>query len=217
MSLPAPGVEQALALGSAAAAALYGAVMVARPSSPLKTVVKIAAVGLLAALAYVIDAPLILIVALVLSAIGDGFLAGDGDRWLPAGLAAFLFAHLAYIRLFLAEDGGDGALMADQWRAVGVIIALVGGVAMVVWLWSGLGKLRLAVVAYAAALALMTATALTLPRWLWPAMVGAAAFFLSDAILSAELFKNRRNVWTTQAVWWLYYGAQASITWAYLR
>jgi uncharacterized membrane protein YhhN len=48
-------------------------------------------------------------------------------------------------------------------------------------------------------------------------MVGAAAFFLSDAILSAELFKNRRSPWTSQAVWWLYYGAQAAITWAYLR
>ena len=217
MSLPATGAQQALALGSAAAAAIYGAFMVARPPSLLKTLVKIAAVGMLTALAYVMDAPLGLIVALALSTAGDGFLAGDAERWLPAGLAAFLFAHVAYIRLFLVEGGGVGALMAEQWRAVGVAAALLGGLAMIAWLWSGLGKLRPAVVVYAAALAIMTATALTLPKWLWPAMVGAAAFFLSDAILSAELFKNRRNIWTTQAVWWLYYGAQASITWAYLR
>ena len=217
MSLPVTGLEQALAAASAVAGAVYGVFMVARPPSVLKTLVKIAAVGLLTVLAYVIDAPFGLIVALGLSTVGDGFLAGDAERWLPAGLAAFLFAHLAYIRLFLAEGGGAGALMAEQWRAVGVAAALIAGVAMIAWLWSGLGKLRPAVVVYAAALALMTATALTLPRWLWPAMAGAAAFFLSDAILSAELFKNRRNVWTTQAVWWLYYGAQASITWAYLR
>ena len=204
-------------LGSATAAAAYGGFLVRRPASPIKTAVKLAAVGLLTVLAYVIDAPLPLIIALAFSTIGDGFLAGDGDRWLPAGLAAFLLGHLAYIRLFMAEGGGVGALMAEQWRAVGVVGALIGGVTMVIWLWPGLGRLRPAVVAYAAALALMTAMAFTLPWILWPAVVGAAAFFLSDAILSAELFKGLRRPWTSQAVWWLYYGAQAGITWAYLH
>ena len=208
---------QCLALASAAAAALYGVVFVPRPASWLKTLVKIASVGLLTSLAYVIGAPLPLILALGLSTLGDGFLAGDGERLLPAGLGAFLLAHLAYIHLFVADGGGAGVLMAEPWRAVGAAAALLGGVAMIGWLWTGLGKLRPAVVVYAAALAIMTATALTLPRWLWPAMAGAAAFFLSDAILSAEIFKNRRNRWTSQGVWWLYYGAQASITWAYLR
>ena len=217
MSLGSLGVEFGLALGSAIAAAIYGLALVSRRASLAKTLVKVAAVGLLTVLAYGIGAPLPLIAALALSTIGDGFLAGDGERWLPAGLAAFLFAHLAYIRLFLGEGGGVGALMAEQWRAVGVAAALIGGLAMIAWLWNGLGKLRPAVVVYAGALAIMTATALTLPRWLWPAMAGAVAFFLSDAILSAEIFKNRRGPWTAQAVWWLYYGAQAAITWAYLR
>ena len=217
MSPTALGLEPWLALGSATAAVAYGALLVNRPGSVIKTVVKVAAVGLLTALAYLVDAPVLLIVALGLSTVGDAFLAGDGDRWLPAGLATFLFAHLAYIRLFVAEGGGIGALMAEQWRAVGVLGALAGGLAMMVWLWPGLGRLRPAVVAYAAALAIMTATAFTLPRWLWPAIAGAAAFFLSDAVLSAELFKGQRNRWTSQAVWWLYYGAQAGLTWAYLR
>lgn len=210
-------LTQGLALGSAAAAVVYGLVFVSRPASPIKTLAKVAAVGLLTLLAYEIDAPAPLIIALALSTLGDGFLAGDSERWLPAGLGAFLIAHLAYIRLFAGEGGGVGALMAEQWRAVGVAGALGGGLAMVIWLWPGLGRLRPAVLLYAAALAIMTALAFTLPRWLWPAIAGAAAFFLSDAILSAELFKNRRSPWTSQAVWWLYYGAQAGITWAYLR
>jgi uncharacterized membrane protein YhhN len=210
-------VGQWLALSSAAAALLYGTVFTGRPPSVLKTLVKVTAVGLLTVLAYIIDAPVLLIVALALSAAGDAFLAGDTERWLPAGLGAFLLAHLTYIRLFMREGGGVGALMAEQWRVLGVTGAVIGGLAMVIWLWPGLGRLRPAVLVYAAALATMTAAAFTLPRWLWPAIVGAAAFFLSDAILSAELFKNRRNAWTSQGVWWLYYGAQAAITWAYLR
>ena len=206
MSFGPFSLTQGLTLGSAAAAVIYGLFLVSRPASAIKTLVKIAAVGLLAVLAYIIDAPAPLIVALALSTVGDGFLAGDSERWLPAGLGAFLLAHLAYIRLF-----------AEQGRAVGVAGALIGGLAMVIWLWPGLGKLRPAVLLYAAALAMMTALAFTLPRQLWPAIVGASAFFLSDAILSAELFKNRKSPWTSQSVWWLYYGAQAAITWAYLR
>ena len=217
MSFGPFSLTQGLTLGSAAAAVIYGLFLVSRPASAIKTLVKIAAVGLLAVLAYIIDAPAPLIVALALSTVGDGFLAGDSERWLPAGLGAFLLAHLAYIRLFAAEGGGAGALMAEQGRAVGVAGALIGGLAMVIWLWPGLGKLRPAVLLYAAALAMMTALAFTLPRQLWPAIVGASAFFLSDAILSAELFKNRKSPWTSQSVWWLYYGAQAAITWAYLR
>ena len=217
MSLGSGAIEPWLALGSAVAAAVYGVVLVRRPPSLLKTGVKVAAVGLLTALAYVIDAPLPLIVALAFSTLGDGFPAGESERWLPAGLIAFLFAHLAYIRLFAKLAGGAGALMAEQWRAVGVAAAILGGLAMVAWLWSGLGRLRIPVLIYAGALAIMTALAFTLPRLLWPAILGASAFFVSDALLSGALFKNRRGPWTSQAVWWLYYGAQASIAWAYLR
>jgi uncharacterized membrane protein YhhN len=217
MSLQIASLAPWLAAGSAAAALVYGVFLVRRPPSPLKTGVKVAAVGLLTVLAYIIDAPLPLVIALLFSTIGDGFLAGASERWLPLGLGAFLLAHLAYIRLFSGIAGGVGALMAEQWRAVGVAAAILGGLGIIAWLWNGLGKLRLAVLVYAGALASMTAIAFTLPKLFWPAIVGGAAFFVSDALLSGELFKNRRGPWTAQAVWWLYYGAQAAIAWAFLR
>jgi uncharacterized membrane protein YhhN len=199
------------------AAGVYGIVLVVQPVSTVRTLVKTAAVGVLALVAYLGGAPLPLIAALALSAAGDAFLAGDPKRWLPMGLAAFLAAHLAYIWLFVTDGFGWTALAAEPLRAVGVAGAILAGVAMLIWLWRGLDPLRPAVVLYAAALSAMVAASFTLPHRLWPAMAGAAAFLASDALLSAELFKGLRARWLTYAVWWLYYGAQYAIAWAYLR
>ena len=202
---------------SAATAILYGAVLNGRPASALRTVVKTVAVGALAALAYVDQGPPALIAALVLSAIGDAFLAGDPRRWLPPGLGAFLAAHLAYIWLFAHVGGGGWALQAEPWRVIGVVGAFAAGTMMLTWLWSSIGPLRPAVAVYAAALAVMTAAAFTLPRLLWPAVPGAVLFLTSDALLSAELFKGARSRWSGPAVWVTYYGAQALISYAFLR
>jgi uncharacterized membrane protein YhhN len=168
-------------------------------------------------LAYVAGAPPPLTVALVLSAIGDACLAGDRERWLTAGLSAFLLAHVSYIWLFIHDGGGRAALIAEPVRTLGVAAAFAAGVTMLAWLWRSLGAMRIAVLAYATALCLMAAASFTLPYRLWPAMLGAAAFTASDGLLSAELFKDLRAPWLTYAVWGLYYAAQALIVWAYLR
>jgi uncharacterized membrane protein YhhN len=210
-------VETTLAGLSAAASAGYGAWFVAQPVSAPRTLVKTAAVGLLAVLAYVEGAPLALTIALVLGAAGDAFLAGDPARWLPAGLGAFLLAHLIYVGLFVHDGGGRAALVAEPLRDLGVAAAFAAGVTLTAWLWRSLGPMRLPVLLYAIAVSAMTAAAFTLPRRLWPAMVGAALFTASDTLLSAELFKGLRAGWTPHAVWALYYAAQALIVWAYLR
>jgi uncharacterized membrane protein YhhN len=202
---------------SAAAAILYAAVFNARPSSVLRTMVKTLAVGALALLAFIDGAPPSLIAALALSAVGDAFLAGDPKRWLPPGLGAFLAAHLAYIWLFAHVGGGLSALEAEPWRVIGVVGAVAAGAMMLTWLWGSIGPLRPAVAVYAAALAAMTAAAFTLPRMLWPAVPGAVLFLTSDALLSAELFRNLRSRWSATAVWATYYGAQALIAYAFLR
>ncbi|MDR3508012.1 MAG: lysoplasmalogenase [Caulobacteraceae bacterium] len=203
--------------GSLAAALAYGLIFVERPPSLVKTVVKTLAVGLLALLVYVRGAPALLVAALGLSALGDAFLAGEPKTWLRHGLGAFLAAHLAYVWLFAADGGGRAAMIAEPVRALGVAGAFAAGVTMMSWLWASIGPLRPAVTVYAAALAAMVATAFTLPRFLWPAMPGAVLFLLSDAILSAELFKGLRSRLASHSVWGLYYAAQALITFAYLR
>jgi uncharacterized membrane protein YhhN len=204
-------------IGVSAAAGAGYCLLVERPPSGLRTLVKTAAVAGLAALAYLRGAPTLLVIALALCAVGDAFLAGDPKKWLPLGLASFLLAHFAYVWLFLHDGGGRAALAAEPVRAAGVILAFAAGATMLAWLWGSLGALKPAVAVYALALSAMVGAALTLPRILAPAMAGAAMFLASDAILSAELFKGLRTRLSAQAVWWLYYGAQASIAYAYLR
>ena len=143
---------------SALACAVYAA-LVERAPSPGRTLVKTVAVGALAALAYIRGAPTPLVVALGLSAIGDAFLAGDPKKWLPAGLGAFLVAHVAYVWLFLQDGGGRSALAAEPVRGLGVILAFAAGATMLAWLWRHLGALRPAVALYAFALAAMAAWA----------------------------------------------------------
>lgn len=202
---------------SAAASLAYGLWFAHRPVSALRTLVKTAAVGALAVLAYVAGAPMALTIALVLSAAGDAFLAGEPERWLPAGLGAFLAAHIAYIWLFAHDGGGRAALIAEPVRTLGVAGAFAFGVTLLAWLWRSLGAMRAPVVLYAVALCAMTAASFTLPHLMWPAMLGASAFALSDGILSAELFKSVKGAVITHAVWVLYYAGQALILWAYVK
>ncbi|SFJ51345.1 lysoplasmalogenase [Caulobacter sp. UNC279MFTsu5.1] len=197
-------------------AALYGLVLVQRPPSVLRTLVKTMAVGALAGLAYLEGGGPWLAIALALCAVGDAFLAGDPKRWLPFGLAAFLAGHVVYGLLFWRERGSVGTAF---W-AVAPLIVLAAAV-MLARLWRSLGALKPAVVLYVLAIVTMVSTSLLLPRPRWPATVGALAFMASDAILSFDLFKGTRLAGsprlTAWAGWFLYFGGQAMITWGMLR
>jgi uncharacterized membrane protein YhhN len=198
-------------------AALYGLVLVHRPPSFLRTLVKTAAVGALALLAYLEGGGPWLAVALALCAAGDAFLAGDPKRWLPFGLAAFLAGHVVYVLLFWRERGPAAG---PAFWAVAPLIVLAAA-AMLAQLWRSLGALKPAVVLYVLAIVAMVATSLLLPRLRWPATIGALAFMASDAILSFDLFKGAKLFGsprlTAWAVWFLYFGGQAMIAWGMLR
>jgi len=210
-------IEDLLIAVSVAASLAFGTALTGREPSIPRTVLKTLAVGALAVLAWRTHHAWPLVAGLALSAVGDAFLAGDAKRWLPAGLGAFLLAHLAYIWFFLHNGGGLGVLGSEPWRGAGAAVAVIAGGLMLAWLWRSIGPLRPAVAAYAAALAGMVVMALTLPLQLWPAMPGAVLFMCSDALLSAELFKGLRRRWSGPAVWATYYGAQALIIYAFLR
>ena len=202
---------------SAVAGIAYGAVLQFRPGGLFRTSVKTAAVGALALWAWMAGAPPLLTGALALSAVGDAFLAGNPDRWLPPGLGSFLLAHVLYTALFL-EIGGMAAVAHDplRWVPAGVA-ALVGG-GMVVWLWRDLGPLRPAVAAYVLAIVAMVGASFTLDRERVAAMAGAVAFMASDGVLSWRLFKHKgpKAPVADHAVWWLYWGGQTAIATAFL-
>jgi uncharacterized membrane protein YhhN len=202
---------------SVVAAVLYLIIVNTRPTS-LRTAAKTMAVGFLAVLAFVANGPLLLLVAIVLSALGDAFLSRDGDRMFMAGLASFLAAHLAYVGLFLTEGGGNERLLAEPWRLAVAAAIVVISLLMLVLLWRRVKpKLRLPILGYALAIVAMALAALTLDR---AGVIGGALLFMaSDALLATEKFLisgSPRRALLRQLVWILYYLAQGTISLSFL-
>jgi len=127
-----------------------------------------------------------LLAGLLLSTAGDVFLMLPVDAFV-AGLASFLFAHVAYL-LALRQRA---AWFAVAWPWL--LYALIAGVVLG-QLWPGLPTpLRAPVIVYVAVLAAMAAQAMAV--W-WrhrdaasaSAAWGGACFVLSDALLAWDRF-----------------------------
>lgn len=210
-------INIALAALSVAASLAYGLVLVGRPPSMLRMVVKTASVAALAALAWRAQNSALLVGALALSALGDAFMA-DPKRFLPLGMASFLLAHVAYIALFYPQVQTDLA-MSEPWRAVAIAATGIVATGLFAWLWPGLGKLKPAAAAYVLAIGTMVIEALMLPPQFRLATLGALLFMASDAILAGQLFREARVAGserlTQWAVWFLYWGAQVLILWGF--
>ncbi|MDX8467334.1 lysoplasmalogenase [Mesorhizobium sp. VK23B] len=220
--MPFPGgIEanpNATLLFSIAAAAIY---VLALELSPrlARSAAKTLAVGLLAALAVMQGGPLLLVAALALSAAGDAFLSGDGEKAFLGGLVSFLAAHIAYVALFLEAGGGIGLLTGESWRGVIALALAVFVIVMLAALWRRVGPpLRIPIAVYVAAILAMGISALTtFHPWV---VIGAVLFIASDGLLAAERFLlaaiSPHRVWMRYAVWVLYYAAQLAITLGFL-
>ncbi len=204
---------------SVLAALIYGLGLTGRAPSMVRTIVKASAVGAIAIIAFLSGTPWLLAAGLLLCAAGDVFLAGDPNRWLPAGLGVFLLGHILYI--FLFQEMRDPALEMTAPQIAGAVAVGLAALAMLAWLWTALGPMRAAVTLYVIAIAVMVGSSFLLPLVYWPAMAGAVAFMASDAILAGDLFREAKlfgsQRLTGWAVWFLYYGGQAAIAWAFLR
>jgi len=179
-----------------------------RPSSLIRTVAKTAAVGALAVLALHVGGPMLLVLALALSAIGDAFLAHEGDVAFLGGLGSFLAAHIAYAVLFISSGPG----FADAPLS-GLLAVILFGVGMGTVMVRKAGPLALPVAAYVLAIAAMGLGGVTLGGMI---LLGAALFMASDAVLGSEKFlmsetSSLRRL-TSPAVWVLYYAGQMLIT-----
>jgi uncharacterized membrane protein YhhN len=144
------------------------------------------------------------VAGLIASLVGDVLLMLPQDLFLP-GLGAFLVAHLCYLRAF-TRDGRFTAVLAT-----GVPLVAAAGGALTL-MWTGLGGLRVPVIAYVTVIVLMAWQALE--RWRQGshvgarlAGVGALLFMASDAALGIARF---RGVFPGSAVFVLatYYAAQ---------
>jgi uncharacterized membrane protein YhhN len=119
-----------------------------------------------------------LISALTLSLLGDVYLMLP-DQLFPAGLAAFLLAHLAYVGAF------DATLLA---RSVWFVVVAAASLPLALRILRAVPEipLRIGVGVYMAAISLMVASALG--AGLLAAIVGALFFFVSDALIALNRF-----------------------------
>ena len=212
--LPFPGGLTDTANGTllfSIVAAVIFLTMIGRPPTPRRTLAKAVGILLLAFLAFEQGGPLLLIAALVLSAVGDALLAQEGESYFLGGLANFLAAHIAYIVLFAFAGGGAYAFIGELWRILLAVVLLFFAGFMLRRLVPVLDKrLRLPVIAYVAAILLMGLAALTLAEPL--VIAGAVLFILSDAVLAWERFlmpvASSMRLPAQRTVWLLYYAAQ---------
>lgn len=197
---------------SALAALLY-LFALEQPESLRRSAVKTLSVLLLGLVAVSQNAPVLLIMGLGLSALGDYFLSREGERNFLFGLGSFLAAHIAYVALFYGMGSGVFALL-EPWRVAVAIVTLVLCFGMLRILLPRVGsELRLPVSVYVVAIEAMGLAALTTNIPL--VIIGALLFMASDTILAWEKFvetgaSSRRSVMRV-AVWALYYAAQLLI------
>jgi uncharacterized membrane protein YhhN len=119
-----------------------------------------------------------LIAALALALLGDVYLMLP-DALFPAGLAAFLLAHLAYIAAFDATPTA---------RAVWFAIVVLASIPLALRILRGVREpaLRVAVGGYMGVISLMLASAIASGEMV--ATIGALFFFASDALIAFNRF-----------------------------
>ncbi|WP_270727859.1 lysoplasmalogenase [Shimia sp. Alg240-R146] len=188
------------------AALIYAVFFCHRPPSRAKTIVKAIPMPAFAAAAWISFGHPAVVIALLLSAVGDIALARDGERPFLIGLIAFAAAHVGYVVHFWTL--GTGPLDAP-WPFIAAIV--VFALSTERWLIPFTGDMRWPVRIYVILISLMGLTALGLPA-LPLATFGAFAFLASDTILSLQLFrisdKSRLQRPASVALWLLYAGGQ---------
>ena len=188
---------------------LFYFVVLPRPASHFRAILKTLPVMLLAGHAWFTQSEGLLVVALALSALGDAFLAYKGERAFMAGLVSFLLAHIAYGALFVSLSEFPGTF-AETWRVIAAVISIAFIVLFVGSLRGPAGKLAPAVFVYGLAILAMALLSLAVPSA--AVFVGAALFMSSDAVLSIQTFvmgpSNRWSGIASYYVWGSYFAAQ---------
>ncbi len=199
------GIRFGLLVFGLLAALLYAAVFCYRPPSLWKTVVKSLPMPAFAAAVAVSFGYGAVVIALLLSAVGDLALSRDGDRPFLVGLIAFALGHVVYVAHFWTLSGG--ALPASA-----VLLALaVFALSTEWWLSPHTGEMRWPVRIYVAIICAMGLTALGLDGRPM-AVMGAVAFMASDTLLALQLFRMKADAPLQRvvsiALWVLYAGGQ---------
>lgn len=172
-------MPSALCLIAAIVCALVDWVAVAQQRRLLEYVAKPATLGFLLLYAALgPQASWYLLAALTLSLLGDVYLMLP-DELFPAGLFAFLLAHLAYVADFDATPTA---------RMVWFVIVAAASAFLALRIIRAVAEppLRIAVGVYMAVISLMVASAIASGGMI--ATIGALFFFASDALIAVNRF-----------------------------
>ena len=149
------------------------------------------------------------LIALILSAIGDVALLGGSSIAFLAGLGSFLLGHVGYTIAF-----GVRGLDAS-WTLVAAIALVVPAVPVIRWLWPHVPtEMKVPVSAYIAVISLMVAASFGTVGWDVDIriVIAALAFYISDLAVARDRFVApgpQNRVWGLP----LYYGAQFLFAW----
>ena len=125
--------------------------------------------------------PRLVVAALLLSAAGDVALQFDaGTELFLLGMVFFAAAHVCYVSFFLRGDGLRKLL--TRWWIPAAYLAI--WLALIVWLWPGLGALQIPVAFYSL---LLISTGATSAAYGVRAGIGGALFVLSDTLIAVRL------------------------------
>jgi uncharacterized membrane protein YhhN len=152
--------------------------------------------------------------ALALSCLGDVLLHLGFRSYFGLALAAFLFAHIAYILLFARS--WTRPLRPSRRELTLAALILAYSVVVTGWLTSNLGAYAVPLIVYSAAITAMTMSAV-LARFSTPLVViGAMLFLLSDSLIAAWRFKATLPL-GAYLIWPTYYVGQYAIAIGVLR
>lgn len=199
---------------AAAMCALGYLAICARPVTEVRSLLKTAAVMLLAIAAGLSGASWLLVAALALCALGDWMLSRDSDGAFMAGVGAFAAGHLVYVVLFITHPLADPARWSIMPQPLFIFALLALGLGMAWLLMPRAGDLQGPVLGYipiilAMGLAVLVLEPVGAVRFALPA---ALLFVMSDLILASEKFLLRpghpAEAATPYVVWTTYWLAQ---------
>lgn len=155
----------------------------------------------------------LLLLALLMSSLGDMFLAIRTGDYFVQGLGSFLIAHLIYIAIFARNRDWDNSHPTARFvTAAVIVIALV----MMFLLWPTLGALKAPVFIYITVISLMSIAA-AYSQFAYPIVVfGAVSFMFSDATIAVNKFLAPFAA-SGPLIWITYILAQALITLAIIK
>lgn len=188
---------------SFASAGLYWILYERRGPTWPGSILKTAAILLLALICWYRGGPDLILLGLILGAAGDFALSRPGDKAFLAGMLAFAGGHLAYVAQMWTPAGAE-----QVWPAGLAMLALA--ISTEFWLIPHTGALRWPVRVYVVIIAAMGVAAMTLPQDRYIVMIGAALFVLSDLLLAINRFVKPSRL-ASMAVWPAYWLAQVLI------